>query len=179
MKLLPEIRLRACERTDADRAYEFFGDMEFRALVLPGTIMPISREQEVAFIERLVNPKDKEKAFEFAVENERGEYIGNCGYFDASHKNRTCYIGVGIGDKSCWGKGYGTAALRKLLEFLFREKNMRKVLLNVFAFNKRAIASYKKLGFKEEACLREQIYRDGKYHDEYTMAMFAKDFKGG
>ena len=176
MKNKPEFRLRAYEKTDLDRAHRFFTDPEVRSLLMPGVVLPVSREEEAAFIENSVNPKNKEAHYEFAVENASGEYIGGCSYFDTSHKNRTCFVGIAIGDKSCWSKGYGTEVLRKLLEFLFLEKNMRKVLLNVFSFNKRAIACYEKLGFKQEGCLREQIYRDGKYHDEYIMALFADDF---
>lgn len=72
-------------------------------------------------------------------------------------------IGIAIGNKNYWGKGYGTDALNTLLRLLFNEHNARKVLLNVF-------------GFKEEGRLKEQIYREGKYQDGVVMALFKKDY---
>ncbi|MGG7142515.1 GNAT family N-acetyltransferase [Clostridium nigeriense] len=53
---------------------------------------------------------------------------------------------------------------------------MNKIKLMVFSFNKRAISSYKKLGFREEALLKNEIYRNGKYYDEIPMAIFKDDW---
>jgi RimJ/RimL family protein N-acetyltransferase len=173
-----QIKLRAFEKTDLDIVHRMFNNPELVRQLYSETVMPFSMDEEASFIESSVNPKSKENAYNFAIEKEDGALIGGCSYFSTSNKNRTCYVGISIYDPQLWGKGYGTAAMRKLLEFLFHERNMRKVLLNVFSFNKRAMASYKKLGFVEEGCLREQIYRDGKWHDEYVMALFAGDFRG-
>lgn len=172
----PKIKLRAFERTDLDRVHKLFNNPELLQYLSPEAIMPVSREEEAGFIENCVNPKDKESHYNFAIENAKGELIGGCGYDKVSHKNRTCYIGISIYDKHFWGKGYGTAALRELLSFLFFEKNLRKVLLSVYSFNQRAITCYKKVGFRQEGCLKEQIYRNGKYHDLHVMAVLADDY---
>lgn len=172
----PQVRLRAFEKSDLDIIYKYFNNPELVRFLSPEAVMPYSREEEASFIENSVNPKDKEKTYNFAIANAREELVGGCSYMDTSMKNRTCYIGISIYNPRHWGKGYGTAAIRKLLEFLFFEKNMRKVLLNVYDFNERAIACYKKVGFKQEGCLKEQIYRDGKYNDLHIMALFAEDY---
>jgi len=54
---------------------------------------------------------------------------------------------------------------------------LRKIKLYVFSFNKRAIRSYEKCGFKTEATLKEELYRDGQYQDVYIMSIFKKDFE--
>ncbi len=172
----PKVRLRAFERNDLEVIYKFFNNPELVKFLSPEAVMPYSREEEAAFIENSVNPKNKEKTYNFAIANAREELVGGCSYMDASMKNRTCYIGISIYDPRNWGKGYGTSAIMKLLDFLFLEKNMRKVLLNVYDFNERAIACYEKLGFRQEGCLKEQVYRDGKYSDMYIMALFADDY---
>ena len=81
-----------------------------------------------------------------------------------------------IGDKDYWGKGYGSDALKVLIRFIFEEVNIYKIKLNVFSFNKRAISCYKKLGFKEEGILKDELYRNGKYFDIIPMALFKEDF---
>jgi RimJ/RimL family protein N-acetyltransferase len=176
MKKLPEVRPRAFEKTDLDRVHKLFNNPELLKYLSPETMMPVSRDEESVFIENCVNPKNKENAYTFAIDNADGLLIGGCSYFNMSNKNRNCYIGISIYDPDFWGKGYGTAALLKLLEFLFFERNMRKVLLHVHSFNTRAIACYKKLGFNQEGCLRDQFYRTGKLHDTLVLALFADEF---
>jgi len=172
----PKVRLRAFEKTDLDKAHKFYNDPELQHFLSINAVMPLSREEEAAFIESCINPKDKNTSYTFAIETMRGEFIGGCSYMRADMRNRTSFIGISIADKRYWGKGYGTAAMRELLKFLFLEKNLRKVLLEVYDFNKRGIACYEKLGFKQEGCLRQQFYRAGKYHDILVMALFSEDF---
>ncbi len=172
----PKIKLRAFERTDLDLVHKLFNNPELLQFLSPEVMMPYSRDEEAVFIENNVNPKNKDTSYCFAIEA-GGKLIGGCSYQRVSHKNRTCYIGISVYSPTHWGKGYGATALRELLKFLFHEKNLRKALLEVYDFNKRAITCYEKVGFRQEGVLKEQLYRDGKYHDVHVMAVFARDFK--
>lgn len=60
-----------------------------------------------------------------------GECIGNCGLFEINEVNRTCELGILIGDRGYWGKGYGRDAVRLLLDYAFRLRNFRRVWLEV------------------------------------------------
>jgi len=168
--------LKAYEKAFYPMACKFFNDEEFRSFLDPSALLPVSSVEEAAILDGFMNPKDKSKSYNFAITTLQGKYIGGCSYFNFNHKAGTVWVGIAIGDKNYWGKGYGTDALDTLLHLLFNEHNARKVLLNVFAFNERGIASYKKLGFKEEGRLKEQLYRYGKYHDDVMMALFKKDY---
>ena len=57
-------------------------------------------------------------------------------------------FGIFIGDAGYWNKGIGTEAASLCLDFAFNVLNMHTVYLYVYDYNKRAIASYKKIGFK-------------------------------
>ncbi len=166
--------LRAYEKKDLEDAHRLFNDLEVQRLLNPGVILPLSLEEEQKFIE--TNAASKESRYNFAIETHDGVYIGGCGYFDFNRRNGTTYIGIAIAHRDYWGKGFGTDALRVLLRFLFLELNVRKVLLNVFAFNERAVACYRRLGFGEEGRLKQQVYRDGTYHDELIMSLFREQF---
>ena len=169
--------LREYRKEDAALAVKLFNDGELRRLLDPRPLLPLSLPEEEAFVNNAMNPKDRNRAFEFAVTTLQGKYIGGCSFFNFDHRTGTVTIGVSINDKAYWGKGYGSDALRTLLRLLFLEMNARKVLLYVFAFNERAIACYKGLGFREEGRLKEQVYREGKYHDEVIMALFRRDWE--
>ena len=91
-------------------------------------------------------------------------------------KNSFCTVGIFLG-KPFWNKGYGTDAMKTLVNFIFNEMSLNKIRLFVFEFNKRAVRSYEKSGFKVEGTLREQIFRNGKFYDVYVMGILRREWK--
>lgn len=83
-----------------------------------------------------------------------------------------------IGEKSYWGKGYGTDAMKAALKHCFKKLKLNKVSLTVFLKNKRAQGCYKKCGFKRIAYLKDDVFVHGKFQDVLYMEIFAKDFMG-
>ena len=67
--------------------------------------------------------------------------------------------------------------MRVLVNFIFSEMNLHKISLLTYGFNKRTIRSYEKVGFKVEGVLKENIYREGQYHDELIMSIFKEEWK--
>jgi RimJ/RimL family protein N-acetyltransferase len=122
---------------------------------------------------------EDQEGFDFAVENKDGLYIGSCHTMQLNWKNRTTYFAAYIGNPDYRSKGYGTEALKLFLNFLFNELDLRKVKLNVFAFNKRAIKCYEKCGFKVDGINRKELYRNGEYHDNLAMSITRDEFERG
>ncbi len=104
--------------------------------------------------------------------------IGSCGLMDIDALNRCAEIGIVLGDKSYWGKGYGTEALRLLLDYAFRYLNLHNVMLRVYDYNPRGIACYEKVGFKTIGRRRGAIMRNLAAHDVVYMDIVAADFYG-
>lgn len=75
------------------------------------------------------------------------EYIGAIELYDIS-KDR-CTLGIIIGERDYWGKGFGSEAMIALLEYSFNELNLNQVYLRTFYDNKRAISAFHKVGFRE------------------------------
>ena len=73
-------------------------------------------------------------------------------------------------------KGHGTDAIRILIRFIFEQMNINKIKLNVYEFNERAVRCYEKCGFKKEGRLRQEIFRDGKYYDQYIMSILKEEY---
>ena len=108
---------------------------------------------------------------------ETDEIIGNIGIESISATCRKADVGLFIGDEIHRNKGYGAEALRLACKYAFDKLNLHSLHLNVFAFNERAIACYKKVGFKEAGRLREAYYCNGQYHDQIIMDILQGELK--
>lgn len=167
------INLRALQRQDRNKVLEWVNNPEIKKLI--GGIFPISEiEHEKWFESRVLDPINKLFAIELSQNN---TIIGIIGLKNVDLINRSSEIYVYIGDKEYWGKGYGTESIKLLVEFCINELNLHRLYLYVFDYNKRAIASYKKVGFKIEGVLRDSLYRYGKYHNSLLMSVLRSDLE--
>lgn len=91
--------------------------------------------------------------------------------------SRNAWVGIGIGEREFWGKGYGTDAMKILLRHAFTVLNLQRVSLNVFDFNQRGYASYLKCGFKEEGRLPAALMKAGKRCDLIFMGILRSDWE--
>jgi RimJ/RimL family protein N-acetyltransferase len=81
-----------------------------------------------------------------------------------------------IGEKDTWGKGYGFEASILILKYAFHELNLNRIFLTVREDNINAIKLYKKVGFKEEGLLRQQVYNNNKYINMIIMSILKDEF---
>lgn len=170
-----KVLLRAYKEEDIEKVLEFVNDSEVKSFLDLNIPFPINKWNEERWIKKIREQNDL--TYDFAIEEiDSGKCIGGCSINSVNIKNRNCTIGIMIGDKDYWGKGYGYDALSILIKFIFEECNIEKIKLGVFSFNERARNCYKKLGFKEEGILKKEIYRHGKYYDEIVMAIFKEDY---
>ena len=93
----------------------------------------------------------------FAVEIPDGKHIGNCTYYDLDETRGEAELGIMIGDRNYWDKGYGTDALITLVNHIFLEKNLKRVYLKTLGWNIRAQKCFEKCGFMPCG----HLYRDG------------------
>ncbi len=103
--------------------------------------------------------------------------IGFIGAWGLSWAHGDTFFGIGIGEEDLWGKGYGTEALQLFLRYAFCEMNLRRVSLNVFGYNPRAIRSYEKCGFKIEGRQRQALLRDGQRWDMIYMGILREEWE--
>jgi RimJ/RimL family protein N-acetyltransferase len=169
------VNLRAPGMDDLDRNTRWINDREVTRYL--SMRYEISRLAEEAWLRDLVSkPMTFDRAF-FAIETKDGQHIGNTNLFKTHPEEQKCELGIMIGEKSHWSKGYGTDALRTLLRFAFDEMNMNRVELTVYDFNERGQAAYRKAGFAEEGRRREAIYTEGAYHDLIVMSVLHHEWQ--
>lgn len=122
--------------------------------------------------------EDDSNACNFAIHTLADDkMIGTVGLDDFNWTARNAWVGIGIGDRDYWGRGYGTEAMKLILHYAFTELNLHRVNLTVFEFNKRAIRSYEKCGFKYEGIQREFIYKDDRRWDILNMGILQTEWK--
>jgi len=102
--------------------------------------------------------------------------IGRCMLMEVDLVNRTAVLGMTIGEKEHWNRGYGLEATHLLLEYAFHLLNLHSVMLGVYSFNRRAIRCYQKAGFKEIGRRREARMFGPKAYDMVLMDMLATEF---
>ncbi len=170
-----KVILRAITREDIARRFEFDNDVAFHTLLSsdPWEPRPLAR-LEAEFEER-VRQEDGE-IIRFAIEAD-GQYIGHCLLYEFNQMARRCALGIGIGDPAYQGRGYGRDALRVLLDYAFRLRNLRKVSLTVSGDNERAIRSYRACGFVEEGRLRQHDWSAGQYIDVICMSILRDEWE--
>ena len=103
--------------------------------------------------------------------------IGHISLHDINHLNRHAFLGIFIGDEEHRNKGYGSEAVRLVLDYGFKTLNLHNIMLSVHDDNIAAISCYNKIGFKEAGRRREWIFKDGKYHDVIYMDILENEFK--
>jgi RimJ/RimL family protein N-acetyltransferase len=138
---------------------------------------------------RLGSQKDSQNVLEKELEEQQlnqhwftirtlaeDKLIGDIGLYVVSWPGRDAFVGLGIGERAFWGRGYGTDAMQLMLSYAFMEVNLRRVTLTVFDYNPRAIRSYEKAGFRQEGRRRKLLHRDGKRYDELFMGILREEW---
>ena len=83
----------------------------------------------------------------FGIFDERDDYIGTIELYDIHYSTAT--LGIIIGERSHWSRGYGPEAIHALLGYAFNDLGLEQVRLSTFADNPRAQAAFRKAGFRE------------------------------
>jgi RimJ/RimL family protein N-acetyltransferase len=168
------IRLRRDERLDIPKFVEWFNDPEVRRYL--SSFLPVSQASEEQWFEDMLKRPREEQPLAIEIRDGDGwRIIGNCGFMDINWTVRSAEVGLFIGDKTCWNKGYGTEVMRLLLQHGFDTLNLNRIFLHVDEDNLGGIRAYEKAGFVHEGRCRQAGYRDGKHHDVLLMSVLRSE----
>jgi RimJ/RimL family protein N-acetyltransferase len=149
-------KLREKRLSDARSDYSWQTNPELAAL---DAVTPLSfsyAEYLARYAAELRYPTARRQRF--AIETSEGEHIGNCTYYAINHKRGEAELGIMIGNRDYWDKGYGVDAVTNLLDHIFRETRLKRIYLKTLVSNTRAQKCFAKCGFSPCGHLQRDGY---------------------
>jgi RimJ/RimL family protein N-acetyltransferase len=172
------VRLSAVDHEELGKAYSIWNQDSELTRFLDARMVSLRSAKSISDFFEKENKEASPVEHSFTIRAlEDNRLLGDIGLFVVNDWGpRDAFVGLGIGNRNDWGKGYGTDAMKIILRFAFTEINLRRVTLTVFEYNPRAIRSYEKTGFCHEGRLRGALLRDGKRWDMLYMGILRDDW---
>lgn len=150
------VTLREKQLDDARRDYDWRRDPELAAYDAARPISMSFRAFAATLDEELRSPSMYRRSFAIE-ETGSGRHIGNVMYYGYDPAREEAELGITIGDREYWSRGFGTDAVATMLLYLFRERGLQRVYLHTLAWNHRAQAAFTRAGFRRVRA----VHRDG------------------
>lgn len=150
---MPRLLLRTLLPEDASERYrDWLNDPEINQF-LESRFVTHTVESTRAFVEALGD----DHVAAAIVERASGEHIGNIKLGPIHPVHRSGDIGLLIGERRCWGRGYATEAIAGLTAHAFDELGLDKVTASAYSTNVASIAAFRRAGFELEGSRRGQM----------------------
>jgi len=162
-----KLYIRRLEKTDLDRTWRWLNQPEIFQRI--GVLAPISKSRQEAWFEQMDKQNDK---FVFAICLSQGdEHIGNLSLDTIDYRHRTARLSIFIAESDQRGGGFGSRAIKLLLQYAFDFLNLNRVWCKVTDDADNLPAFYEKLGFQIEGKMRQHEFIDGKYVDKIILGI--------
>jgi RimJ/RimL family protein N-acetyltransferase len=138
-----------------------------------GTHQTFTRQQVLTWLES--RAEAPERADWAIVDAATGAFLGEAVLLDVDADNHSGGFRIALRGPDVYGNGYGTEATRLVADFAFGRVGLHRLALEVYDFNLRGIAAYRKSGFHEEGRLRDALRWDGQWYDTIVMSRLSTD----
>jgi RimJ/RimL family protein N-acetyltransferase len=169
------VRLRPPEERDLPLFVRWFNDPEVRYWLTMSDGPELTLEQEREWYDEM---RSDEARVVWSIEAEDGQPIGNLGLHAVDEANGRATLGIALGEREYWGRGYGREAIRQALAYGFGELGLRRIDLNADEDNLRAIRCYEACGFQREGLMRAYRLRHGEPVSALLMSVLREEFEG-
>ena len=167
----PRVTLSAITMGDAPVLFRWINDRDL--VLFNSAYRPVHESSHREWVAGLSRRRD---LVAFGIRLKQGaKLIGVCQLTGINPVSRSAELQIRIGDAAARGRGLGLEAVRLLAAFGFRDLNLHRIALQVFATNTRAIKTYEAAGFRHEGTLRDAAYIDGRFVDVRVMAVLENE----
>lgn len=170
------IMLRAFRSEDAAPLWDSMDNKEFNKLT--GSHGEFTREMIDDYVARQIAADDDSRASFIITLPDDSKALGEVVINEIDHDNHSANIRIAMFHEGAVGKGYGTEAMKLMVNYGFTQLDLHRISLGVYVFNPRAIRAYEKVGFKREGVLRDDLFWDGQYVDSIVMSILAHEWHG-
>ncbi|MCG3110432.1 MAG: GNAT family N-acetyltransferase [Candidatus Manganitrophus sp. SB1] len=119
---------------------------------------------------------DRDNTFLAIVLKKKDRHIGNIKLGPIQWIHRIADIGLLIGEKECWGKGYATEAIQLVSDYAFNVLNLHKVTAGCYGSNGGSAQAFLKAGFVVEGVRKDQFYSNGSYVEDILLGLIRPDW---
>jgi len=151
-----KIKLRTKRLTDAPDDYAWQTDQELARLDAAPASTITFPQYLAEYASELRYPSPLRNRF--AIETLEGEHIGNCTYYGIDEAKGEAELGIMIGNRGYWDKGYGADAVATLANHIFRQTRLNRIYLKTLDSNARAHKCFQKCGFAPFGELKKDGY---------------------
>jgi len=113
---------------------------------------------------------------DFEIHTDDGELIGVAYVARISEHNRHGLIGITIGDRDYWGRGFGRESMQVLMHFCFDVLGLHRVSAETFEYNVAWRDLVDGMGFTSEGVARDYLFREGKFWDKENYALLHDEY---
>lgn len=164
----PEVRARAEVR--------WLRDSEFHRLADSDPAQLHSEKALKGWFDKQVEGGFKPERYTFTVRTlAEDKFIGELG-LGVNLIHGEAWVGIGIGEREFWSKGYGTDMMKLCIQYVFSELSMERLSLGLHEYNTRALRSYEKCGFRLEGRTRQDLLREGRRTDSLWMGILREEW---
>ena len=126
---------------------------------------------------RITGDHRSEDAVWFTITDPDGNIIGETGLLRMWPAWHCTDLSIIIPDPEMQNRGYGTEAIRLMLDLAFDRYEMNRVAIGVVGQNANALAFYKKIGFRQEGIQEQGYYYNNEYSDFIMMRILRREWK--
>ena len=134
---------------------------------LSNTIMPYSKFLIKQYIEHSHKDIYEVKQLRLVVSNYDDKALGMIDLFDFDFKNGRAGVGILIKEKKDRQLGYGSEALKLLVDYGFTYLGLHQLYCNISEDNQASIKLFTSKGFQKVGLKKDWNYSDGSYKSEY------------
>ncbi len=167
--------LRAVLETDADGAYHRWMHDPLVTRYLESRFRPYSIEALKAYVRQM--QQDGNSLFLAIVLNEGDRHVGNIKIGPINWIHRFADVGLLIGERDCWGRGYASEAIGVVTNLAFRTLNLHRLTAGCYATNEGSRKAFLKAGWAQEGVRRAHFFSDGSYVDEYLLGIVRSEVR--
>ncbi len=167
-----KIVLRAVEEKDNAMLLSMINDPDTE-IMLGGSSWPVSETEQSKWFE--YQGRNQAVLRCIVALQDDGKAIGTIVLSDIDMKNATGQIHIKLSKDGGRGKGYGTDAVKTMIQYAFEELRLNCIYANILSYNEPSIRLFEHCGFKRDGVLRQRVFKKGNFVDMLSYSIVVND----
>ncbi len=136
---------------------------------------PVELDELETYCHQLISSNNS--MFIAIYNNQDDDFIGTCKLGYINWHAATADVGIMIGKKDCWGKGFASETIHILCKFAFEKMHIRKITAGAMSSNQAMIRVFQKRGFVTEGVRRQQVRLEAIYVDHILLGCMKNELR--